>query len=87
MKAVILDDTRKLVVRDVPDAEMRETPDALLRITSSAICGTYSHFYEGRMPVIEGGSIGHRLRLETAVDACARFDSRVDSYIKVVLKP
>ncbi|TAM92274.1 MAG: alcohol dehydrogenase [Rhodanobacteraceae bacterium] len=59
MEAVILDDTRKIVVRDVPDAEMRETTDVLLRITSSAICGTDLHFYEGRMPGIEGGIIGH----------------------------
>jgi glutathione-independent formaldehyde dehydrogenase len=49
MKAVVLQDTREIVVREVPDAEMRETTDALLRITSSAICGTDLHFYEGRM--------------------------------------
>ncbi|EIL98364.1 hypothetical protein UUA_12048 [Rhodanobacter thiooxydans LCS2] len=39
MKAVILDDARKIVVRYVPDAEMHETIDVLLRITSIAICG------------------------------------------------
>ena len=55
MKAVVLQDTREIVVREVPDAEMRETTDALLRITSSAICGTDLHFYEGRMRGIEGG--------------------------------
>jgi glutathione-independent formaldehyde dehydrogenase len=59
MKAVILEDTRQIVVREVPDAEMKETTDVLLRLTSTAICGTDLHFYEGRMRGIEGGIIGH----------------------------
>jgi len=59
MKAVILEETRRIAVRDVRDAEMRESTDVLLRITSSAICGTDLHFYEGRMRGIEGGVIGH----------------------------
>lgn len=59
MKAVILEETRKIVVRDVPDAEIRATTDALLRLTSSAICGTDLHFYEGRMRGLEGQIIGH----------------------------
>jgi len=59
MKAVILEETRRIVVREVPDAEMQQTTDVLLRITSSAICGTDLHFYEGRMLGIEGGVIGH----------------------------
>ena len=59
MKAVILEETRKISVREVPDAEMKDTTDVLLRITSTAICGTDVHFYEGRMRGIEGGVIGH----------------------------
>jgi len=59
MKAVVLEETRKIAVRDLPDAEMKDTSDVLLRITSSAICGTDLHFYEGRMRGIEGGIIGH----------------------------
>ena len=59
MRAVILEETRRIAVREIPDAEMRETTDVLLRITSSAICGTDLHFYEGRMPGLEGGVIGH----------------------------
>jgi glutathione-independent formaldehyde dehydrogenase len=59
MKAVILEETRRIAVREVRDAEMRETTDVLLRITSSAICGTDRHFYEGRMRGVEGGVIGH----------------------------
>jgi glutathione-independent formaldehyde dehydrogenase len=59
MKAVVLEETRKIVVRDIRDAEMRETSDVLLHITSTAICGTDLHFYEGRMRGIEGGVIGH----------------------------
>ena len=59
MKAVILEETRCIAVREVPDAEIREDTDVLLRITSTAICGTDLHFYEGRMRGIEGGVIGH----------------------------
>src|ERR1700691_3867892 len=59
MKAVVLEETRHITVKDVRDAEMREPTDVLLRLTSSAICGTDLHFYEGRMRGIEGGIIGH----------------------------
>jgi glutathione-independent formaldehyde dehydrogenase len=59
MKAVVLEETRRILVREVPDAQMRESTDVLLRITSTAICGTDLHFYEGRMRGIEGGIIGH----------------------------
>jgi glutathione-independent formaldehyde dehydrogenase len=59
MKAVVLEETRRISVRDVPDAEMRKATDVLMRITSSAICGTDLHFYEGRMRGLEGGIIGH----------------------------
>jgi glutathione-independent formaldehyde dehydrogenase len=59
MKAVVLEETRRIAVREVPDAEMMETTDVLLRVTSTAICGTDLHFYEGRMRGIEGGIIGH----------------------------
>lgn len=59
MKAVVLEETRRIVVRDVKDAEMQEQTDVLMRVTSSAICGTDLHFYEGRMRGIEGGIIGH----------------------------
>jgi len=55
MKAVVLEETRRIAVKEVRDAEMRETTDVLLRVTSSAICGTDLHFYEGRMRGIEGG--------------------------------
>lgn len=59
MKAVILEETRRIAVKEVRDAEMRESTDVLLRVTSSAICGTDLHFYEGRMRGVEGGVIGH----------------------------
>ena len=59
MKAVVLEETRRIVVREVKDAEIIEQSDVLLRVTSSAICGTDLHFYEGRMRGIEGGIIGH----------------------------
>ena len=59
MKAVVLEDTRRIAVREVKDAEMQAQTDVLLRVTSSAICGTDLHFYEGRMRGIEGGIIGH----------------------------
>ena len=59
MKAVILEQARKIAVRDVPDAEVRSSTDVLLRLTSTAICGTDLHFYEGRMRGLEGHVIGH----------------------------
>ena len=59
MKGVVLEGTRKIVVRDMHDAEMRETTDILLRLTSTAICSTDLHFYEGRMNGLEGHIIGH----------------------------
>lgn len=59
MKAVVLEETRRIAVREVPDAEMKDQTDVLLRITSTAICGTDLHFYEGRMRGIEGCIIGH----------------------------
>jgi glutathione-independent formaldehyde dehydrogenase len=59
MRAVVLEETRRIVVREVADAQIRESTDVLLRVTSTAICGTDLHFYEGRMRGIEGGVIGH----------------------------
>jgi glutathione-independent formaldehyde dehydrogenase len=59
MKAVVLEETRKIIVREVSDAEIRESTDILLRLTSTAICGTDLHFYEGRMRGLEGQVIGH----------------------------
>jgi len=79
MRAVILEDTRRIAVREVRDAEMRETTDVLLRVTSSAICGTDLHFYEGRMRGIEGGIIGHEplgviVEVGSAVSSVAKGD-------------
>lgn len=59
MRAVVLEDVRKIAVCNVPDAEMRESTDVLVRLTSTAICGTDLHFYEGRMRGLEGQVIGH----------------------------
>ena len=59
MKAVVLLEAHKVAVRSVPDAELRANTDVLLRVTSTAICGTDLHFYEGRMPGLEGQVIGH----------------------------
>jgi threonine dehydrogenase-like Zn-dependent dehydrogenase len=52
MRAVVLENTRRIVVREVPDAEMRETTDVLLRITSTAICGTDLINPAGRVAII-----------------------------------
>jgi glutathione-independent formaldehyde dehydrogenase len=87
MKAVVLEETRRISVREVADAQIQEATDALLRITSTAICGTDLHFYEGRMRGLEGAIIGHRLSLDEAPGAFAKFDAREDGYIKVILKP
>jgi glutathione-independent formaldehyde dehydrogenase len=79
MKAVVLEETRRIAVREVRDAEMRATTDVLMRITSSAICGTDLHFYEGRMRGIEGGIIGHEplgvvVEVGSAVSSVAKGD-------------
>ncbi len=58
-KAAVLEETRKMIVREVKDPEIKQTTGVLIRATSSAICGTDLHFYEGRMRGIEGGMIGH----------------------------
>ena len=47
MRAVVLEKTRKIAVREVKDAEMEETTDVLMRVTSTAICGTDKNRWPG----------------------------------------
>ena len=77
MKAVVLEETRKTVIREIPDAQMRETTDLLLRLTSTAICGTDLHSYEGRMRGPEGQVIGHEpLRVVEEVGSAVKTSKR-----------
>ena len=48
MKAVVFAGTRRVEVREVPNAVLEEPTDVVLRVTSSAICGTDLRMYGGR---------------------------------------
>jgi glutathione-independent formaldehyde dehydrogenase len=59
VKAIVFEDTRRVGVHEVPDAEIEEATDAVVRITSSAICGTDLHMYDGRTGAEPGLVLGH----------------------------
>jgi glutathione-independent formaldehyde dehydrogenase len=59
MQAVVFQDTRRVEVREVPDAKIEDPGDVLIRITSSAICGTDLHMYDGRTGAQPGLVLGH----------------------------
>ncbi len=59
MKAVVYQDTRRVEVHEVPDAEIEDPGDVVIRITSSAICGTDLHMYDGRTGAERGLVLGH----------------------------
>jgi hypothetical protein len=59
MKAVVYQDTRRVEVRQVPDAQIEEPGDVVVRVTSSAICGTDLHMYDGRTGAQPGLVLGH----------------------------
>jgi glutathione-independent formaldehyde dehydrogenase len=59
MRAVVYQGPRKIVVTNVPDAEIEEPTDVLVRITSTNICGSDLHMYEGRTSVEKGKVLGH----------------------------
>lgn len=62
MKAVVLVDTGKVEVRDVPDPSIVEDTDAIVRVTTAPICGSDLHLYHGRVPgLMPGTVIGHEL--------------------------
>ncbi|HEX9236006.1 MAG TPA: glutathione-dependent formaldehyde dehydrogenase, partial [Actinomycetota bacterium] len=44
MKAVVYEDVRSVVVRDVPDPAIEDDHDAIVRVTTAAICGSDLHF-------------------------------------------
>lgn len=59
MKALVYDGTKKVSVKEVPDAKIERPTDALIRITSTNICGSDLHMYEGRTDMEEGRVLGH----------------------------
>lgn len=62
MKAVVLVDTGKVEVREVPDPEIVEPTDAIVRVSTAPICGSDLHLYHGRVPgLMPGTVIGHEL--------------------------
>lgn len=62
MKAVVLVDTGKVEVQEVPDPAIVEDTDAIVRVTTAPICGSDLHLYHGRVPgLMPGTVIGHEL--------------------------
>jgi len=60
MRAVVLEEGRKIRVADVADARLLGSSDVLIRVTLAAICGTDVHIKHGGIPGIEPGAIlGH----------------------------
>ncbi len=59
MKAVVDADTRRVEVRQVPDAQIEDPGDVVIRVTSSAICGTDLHLDDGRTGAERGLVLGH----------------------------
>ncbi len=59
MKAMVYRDVGKIVLEDVPRAEIIDPTDAVVRVTSTAICGSDLHIYEGDYSVDVGTIIGH----------------------------
>jgi glutathione-independent formaldehyde dehydrogenase len=59
VKAIVFEDTRRVGMHDVPDAEIEDPADAVVRITSSAICGTDLHMFDGRTGAEPGLVLGH----------------------------
>jgi glutathione-independent formaldehyde dehydrogenase len=59
MRAVVFQDTRRVEVRQVPDATIEDPGDVVVRVTSSAVCGTDLHMYDGRTGAQPGLVLGH----------------------------
>lgn len=59
MKALVYEGTRKVSVKDVPDAKIERPTDVLVKITSTNICGSDLHMYEGRTDMQPGRVLGH----------------------------
>jgi len=59
MKAIVYEDTRRVGVHQVTDAQIEDPGDVVIRVTSSAICGTDLHMYDGRTGAEPGLVLGH----------------------------
>ena len=55
----MFEDTRRVGVHEVPDAEIEDATDVVVRVTSSAICGTDLHMFDGRTGAEPGLVFGH----------------------------
>ncbi|HSL15175.1 MAG TPA: alcohol dehydrogenase catalytic domain-containing protein [Actinomycetota bacterium] len=59
MRAVVLEGSGTVAVREVPDPRVEDADDAIVRVTLSAICGSDLHFLHGKAPMEPGEPIGH----------------------------
>jgi glutathione-independent formaldehyde dehydrogenase len=59
VNAVVYEDTRRVGVHEVEDAEIEDPTDVIVRVSSSAICGTDLHMFDGRTGAEPGLVIGH----------------------------
>jgi threonine dehydrogenase-like Zn-dependent dehydrogenase len=59
MRAVVYEGPRKIVVKEMPDAQIAQPTDVLIKVTSSNICGSDLHMYEGRTSLEPGRIVGH----------------------------
>jgi hypothetical protein len=72
LEAVVLEEIRRIVVREVADAEIRETTDVLPYYLYRHL-RTDIHFYEGHMHGIKGGIIDHEPRCAPNFNITAAF--------------
>jgi threonine dehydrogenase-like Zn-dependent dehydrogenase len=59
MRAAIFETTGRVLVADVPDAELREPTDAVVRVVRACVCGSDLWAYRGVIPKAEGSRLGH----------------------------
>ncbi|WP_074467645.1 alcohol dehydrogenase catalytic domain-containing protein, partial [Salmonella enterica] len=60
MKALTYNGPHNVKVENVPDPGIEQPDDIILRVTATAICGSDSHLYRGKLPQVKHGAIfGH----------------------------
>ncbi len=58
MKAAVLEEVEKLVVKDIPRLEL-EPDEILIRVATCGICGTDIKLYEGKYAAKVSVVLGH----------------------------
>lgn len=86
MKAAVLVENKKFVVKDVPDIKSQDlgSGELLVKVMASAICGTDIHLYNGSLPIKHPIILGHEAS-GVVVDKAE--DSKLDIGQKVIINP